>query len=228
MSRTDRAGRQQPFRIKICCIADLPEAELAGRAGADFLGFVGPMPDGPGILTHDAMRAVVARFSPPPEPVLLTSAPTAEGIVADAAAVGVTTVQVVRHIAPAEAAKLAQTSLTVLQVVHVEGPDAIDLISVYAPHCDAFLLDSGRPSKGSLGGTGRVHDWAVSTAFVARSPRPVFLAGGLTPENVAEAVQRVRPDGLDVCSGLRVDGRLMPNRLAEFVTRSRAAEEAIT
>lgn len=205
-------------RVKICCIGSAAEAEMATRAGADFLGLVGPMPSGPGTLALGE-AAAIARAAPPwARPVLLTSAETAEAIAAEAQEVGTYWVQVVRHIAPEEAARLAATGLRVLQVVHVEGPDALSLIPVYAPHADGFLLDSGRPAEGALGGTGRRHDWSVSRDFVAASPIPVFLAGGLTPENAAEAVERVRPFGLDICSGLRPSGALDAGRLARFLS----------
>jgi phosphoribosylanthranilate isomerase len=85
---------------------------------------------------------------------------------------------------------------------------------------DYLLLDSGRPGAAvaELGGTGRVHDWTLSARIVESSPVPVFLAGGLRPENVAEAVGAVAPFGVDVCSGLRDPaGRLLPARLEAFV-----------
>lgn len=205
-------------RIKICCIADAAEARMAADAGADMIGLVGPMPDGPGIVSHAAAREIAGTVPPWVRPVLLTASDTAEAIAADAAAAGVDTVQVVRHIAPAESRALARTGLGVLQVIHVEGPEAVGLIPDYAGHVDAFLLDSGRPSTGgALGGTGEVHDWRVSRAFVALSPVPVFLAGGLGPENAARAVAEVRPFGLDICTGLRPGGRLDAGRLRAFL-----------
>lgn len=190
---------------------------MAAGAGADLLGLVGPMPGGPGILTPDAARAIVPAVAPPARAVLLSASETAEAIVADAIHAGVTAVQVVRPIPPGEARALAARGFLYIQVVHVDGEGALDLIDVYAPHCDAFLLDSGRPGSGELGGTGRVHDWAVSAAFRRRAPRPVFLAGGLTPGNVAGAVEAVRPAGVDLCSGLRRDGKLDPGLLAAFM-----------
>ncbi|MDT5294498.1 MAG: phosphoribosylanthranilate isomerase, partial [Acidobacteriota bacterium] len=81
-----------------------------------------------------------------------------------------------------------------------------------------LLLDSGNQSLAvkELGGTGRTHDWLVSRRVVEASPVPVFLAGGLRPENVAEAVETVRPFGLDVCSGVRNRGRLDAGKLKRF------------
>ncbi|MFX5705237.1 hypothetical protein ABTE52_19850, partial [Acinetobacter baumannii] len=69
-----------------------------------------------------------------------------------------------------------------------------------------------------LGGTGRAHDWAVSAAFVRATEKPVFLAGGLTAANVAEAIGQVRPYGVDLCSGVRTGGQLDPQKLFAFVT----------
>jgi phosphoribosylanthranilate isomerase len=215
-------------RVKVCCIASAEEAEMAVAAGADALGLVGAMPSGPGPIPDDRI-AEIARLVPPPVATfLLTSETTAEAISAHIRATGPTAVQVVSHIEPAEAARLAVLEPRVrrVQVIHVEGSDALDLIPLYAPHVHAFLLDSGRPNATirELGGTGRVHDWAVSAAFVQASPVPVFLAGGLTPDNAGEAIRRVRPYGLDLCSGVRTEGRLDPAKLESFMRSVRSAD----
>jgi len=212
-------------RVKICCIASGEEARRAAGAGAELLGLVGPMPSGPGVLTLAQAAEIAADAPEAARPVLLTSSGTAAGIAAQAARVGVTAVQVVRHIAAAEARALAASGLHYVQVVHVEGRDCLDLIDVYGGHCTAFLLDSGRPSGAELGGTGRVHDWGVSAQFRRRSPRPVFLAGGLTPDNVAEAIAQVRPAGVDICSGLRRNGALDPGLLAAFMAAVRGVPQ---
>lgn len=206
-------------RVKICCIASRAEAAMAAAAGADLLGLVGPMPTGPGPISHGEARDIAASAPPWAEPVLLTAAETAETLAAHAAEAGVRTLQIVRHIAVGELARLAGIApdLRLIQVIHVEGRAALDEIASRAPHVAAFLLDSGRPSARELGGTGRTHDWSVSAEFVAASPRPVFLAGGLGADNVAEAVSRVRPFGVDLCTGVRTDGALDPARLGAFM-----------
>ena len=101
----------------------------------------------------------------------------------------------------------------------MEDAGALDLIEPYAPYIDAFLLDSGRPNAAvaEFGGTGRTHDWAISAEFVKRSPKPVFLAGGLKAENVANALSQVRPYGLDLCSGVRTNQKLEETRLSAFM-----------
>ena len=109
--------------------------------------------------------------------------------------------------------------------IHVLDDDSVREALDAAPRVDALLLDSGDPRRAvkELGGTGRVHDWALSRAIVDRSPVPVFLAGGLRGENVAEAVRRVRPFGVDVCSGVRTDGRLDVAKLSALVGALAAA-----
>jgi phosphoribosylanthranilate isomerase len=110
-----------------------------------------------------------------------------------------------------------------VQVIHVTGPESLSEALIMAPHVDALLLDSGNPKLAvkELGGTGRVHDWSVSKAIVEEANIPVFLAGGLNPENVTDAIETVRPYGVDVCSGLRKSGALEEELLYRFVNAVR-------
>ena len=207
------------IRVKICCMASPDEAAMAAAAGADLVGLVGPMPTGAGVVTPETCREIADAAPGWVTPVLLTSSDAADAIAGEVRDAGVRAVQIVRHVGPEVHERLARDLPGVrrIQVIHVEDEGALDLIATYAGGADAFLLDSGRPGWAELGGTGRVHDWDVSTAFVAASSIPVFLAGGLTPRNVGEAVRRVRPFGIDVCSGLRTGGRLDPSKLAAFM-----------
>ena len=217
-------------RTKVCCIASLEEARQAIAAGADAIGLVAAMPSGRTIA--DDRIAEITAFAPPPvASFLLTSERTADAISAHVRRTGPTTVQIVTHIDPSESARLAELEPQVrrVQVIHVEGPEALNLIAVYAPHVHAFLLDSGAPNAATpqLGGTGRRHDWAMSAEFVRMSRLPVFLAGGLSAANAEEAIRQVRPFGLDLCSGLRTEGRLDPGKLAGFMAAVRRADQAL-
>jgi phosphoribosylanthranilate isomerase len=217
-------------RIKTCCIASVAEMQMAIAAGADAIGLVGRMPSGPGPI-DDALIAAIAALVPPPiAAVLLTSETSAAAIADHVQRTAAPVVQIVSHIDPVEARALAALvpATRRLQVIHVEDASAIDLIPAYAPHVHAFLLDSGKPNAATptLGGTGDVHDWSISARFVAASPLPVFLAGGLHAGNVGAAITQVRPFGVDVCSGLRTDGDLDPVRLAAFIAAVRAADQA--
>jgi len=218
-------------RVKVCCIASVEEANLAIAAGADALGLVGAMPSGPRAISDGQIAAIAAVAPPPISTFLLTSETSASAISAHVRRTRPTTVQIVSHIDFAEAAKLAALEPYVrrVQVIHVETADALYMIPHCAPHVHAFLLDSGRPSASvrELGGTGRVHDWSVSAAFVQASPRPVFLAGGLSPANVGEAIRRVRPYGVDLCSGIRTCGELDPVKLLAFIEQVRTTDDKL-
>lgn len=106
-----------------------------------------------------------------------------------------------------------------VQVIHVRGPESVDEAFEVAPRVDELLLDSGNPSATvrELGGTGRTHDWTLSREIVDQCGVPVWLAGGLNAGNVRAAIDAVRPQGLDLCSGVRVDGNLSAERLADFM-----------
>ncbi|WP_141243865.1 phosphoribosylanthranilate isomerase [Sphingomonas lenta] len=210
-------------RLKVCCIASADEAWMAIQAGADALGLVANMPSGPGTISDDQIATIAVLVPPPVASFLLTSEISADAISAHVRRTQPSTVQVVSHIAPAESARLAllEPHVRRVQVIHVEDRAALDLLPTYSPHVHAFLLDSGRPnaSVAELGGTGRAHDWEISAAFVEASPRPVFLAGGLTADNVGRAIDQVQPYGLDVCSGVRTYGRLDPVKLTALWRR---------
>ena len=207
-------------RVKVCCIASVEEARLAIDLGADALGLVGAMPSGPGIISDETAREI-AEFCPPAvSTFLLTSETVASAIAEHVRDVGASAVQIVNHIDPAESIRLVDLipDIRRVQVIHVEDESAIDLLAPYASYNHAFLLDSGKPNAivPTLGGTGQTHDWQTSKAFVERSPLPVFLAGGLKPENVREAIRQVRPFGLDLCSGVRSNDHLDPSKLKRF------------
>jgi len=208
-------------RVKVCCIADPQEAHMAIAAGADALGLVGEMPSGPGPIDDDTAREIAALVPPPVATFLLTSRTAGSDIVDHIQYCGTNTIQIVSHIDPAEydiIVKRAPATRRV-QVIHVEDDTALELIADYAPYVHAFLLDSGRPNAdiAELGGTGRAHDWQISRRFVAATDKPVFLAGGLKPGNVQDAINTVQPYGVDLCSGVRTDERLDADKLRAFM-----------
>lgn len=214
-------------RVKVCCIADEAELELAVRAGADAVGLVGPMPSGPGPIPLERIR-ILARRAPPAVATFLLSAETeAEGLASAARSTAVSTLQIVDHVGASEhrALRALLPAVKLVQVVHVEDAGAVGPARALAGEVDGLLLDSGRPGAAvkELGGTGRTHDWAVARAIVEAVTVPVFLAGGLRPDNVGAAIRAVRPYGVDLCSGVRTDGRLDRARLAAFMEAVRAA-----
>lgn len=208
-------------RIKVCCISSAAEAWTAIRAGASALGLVSAMPSGPGVIADDTIAEIAGHVPPGIATFLLTSATDAAAIVRQQRAARVNTLQLVDEVDPAVLRELhgALPGIAIVQVIHVRGPASIDEARRVAPHVQAILLDSGDPTAAvkELGGTGRVHDWEVSAAIRRAVDVPVWLAGGLRAENVAEAVRRVGPFGLDVCSGVRTDGALDGGKLEAFI-----------
>jgi phosphoribosylanthranilate isomerase len=214
-------------RVKICCIRDGDEARLAVEAGASALGLVSRMPSGPGVIDEETIAAVAEATPPGVATFLLTSLCDAPRIADQVRRTRVSTVQLCDRPEPgtAPALRRALPTLKVVQVVHVTGEASVAEAQAAGDGVDAVLLDSGNPDGRvkELGGTGRRHDWTLSARIVAAARRPVFLAGGLTPDNVAEAVRSVRPWGLDVCSGVRTEGRLDAAKLDRFFAAVRAA-----
>jgi phosphoribosylanthranilate isomerase len=214
-------------RVKICCIASEQEAWLAVRAGAAALGLVSAMPSGPGPIDEDLIARIAAVVPPGVDTFLLTCLQDADGIIRQQRRTRVSTLQLCDRLLSGtyEELRASMPGVRIVQVVHVTGPESLGEAVEVAPHVHALLLDSGRPSLAvrELGGTGRVHDWSVSRRIREQVPVPIYLAGGLTPENVGEAIRRVGAFGVDVCSGLRPGGRLDERRLLEFFTQVRRA-----
>jgi phosphoribosylanthranilate isomerase len=206
----------------------LEEAEIAVSEGADALGLVGAMPSGPGVISDDTISKIARQVPPGVSTFLLTSEISGEAISEHALRTGVDTVQIVTHIDPVEYRRLIADAPNIrrVQVIHVQDEDALQLMDLYEPYVHAFLLDSGSPSAPVplLGGTGRMHDWSISARFVQKSRKPVYLAGGLSAENVADAISTVKPFGLDICSNLRSQGKLDRAKLRNYIKAARTAE----
>jgi len=179
------------------------------------------MPSGPGVISEETIAEIAAAVPSRVATFLLTSSRDPDEIIDQQRRCGVDTIQLCDRLAPEAVLKLREAlpGIRLVQVVHVMDETAIDEARQAASAAHALLLDSGDPRKATkeLGGTGRVHDWSISRRIRETVDVPVFLAGGLTPDNVAEAVHHVNPFGVDVCSGLRTGGHLDEDKLARFV-----------
>ena len=214
-------------RFKICCMQNVEEARLAIEHGASALGFVSAMPSGFGPISEAEIEEIVATVPPPIATFLLTCSTDPEVIVGQQRRCRANTLQLVDEVQSRTYTVLrdALPGIAIVQVIHVAGEQSLRDAVEIAPQVDAILLDSGNPSLAvkELGGTGRVHDWEISRRIRAAVDVPIYLAGGLRAENVAEAIASVRPFAVDVCTGLRTDGALDPAKLERFVTAVRAA-----
>jgi phosphoribosylanthranilate isomerase len=207
-------------RVKICCMGSVEEAALAVRYGADALGLVSEMPSGPGVIPDDLARTIAAKIPPGVASFLLTSQQDVTRIIEQQRLIRASTLQIVDRLMHGTYQQLrdALPGIRLVQVIHVHDEESIEEALRVAPDVDGLLLDSGnqRLAVKLLGGTGRTHDWTISRQIVERVPKPVFLAGGLNAGNVREAIEQVRPFGVDVCSGVRTNDRLDEAKLSAF------------
>jgi len=207
---------QKP-RVKICCIRSVEEAWTAVRHGASALGLVSHMPSGPGVIPDERIATIAAAVPPPVATFLLTCRQDAASIIDQQRRLRTNTLQICDRLQRGIYVELREAlpGVRIVAVVHVTGPASVAEAEGVAREADAILLDSGRPDQAvkELGGTGRRHDWTLSRRIREAVDVPVFLAGGITPENAAKAVAAVGPFALDVCTGVRTDGRLDEEKL---------------
>jgi phosphoribosylanthranilate isomerase len=214
-------------RVKICCISSPEEAALAVECGASALGLVSQMPSGPGVISDEQIAEIAATVPPAVGTFLLTSRQTVAEIIEQQRFCRTNTIQICDQLTVGTHRDLkdALPGISVVQVIHVTGTESVEEAARVAPHVDAILLDSGNQKLAvkELGGTGRTHDWRLSREIRERIGIPLFLAGGLTPENVGRAIDEVGPFGLDLCTSVRTDGRLDGAKLRAFFAAVRIA-----
>jgi len=209
------------IRIKICCIQSIEEAKLAIKYGASALGFVSSMPSGPGVISEDLIETIISQVPPPIGTFLLTSKTDTQSIIEQQKKTKANTIQICDRLINGTHQQLMENlpGISIVQVIHVNDEHSVEEAINVAPNVDCILLDSGNQSLQTkeLGGTGRTHNWELSKTIVENVEKPVFLAGGLNPENIADAINKVKPFGVDVCSGVRVDGKLNEEKLSGFI-----------
>ena len=209
------------IRFKICCISNEEEARLAVDYGASAIGLVARMPSGPGPIPDELIWQIAKTVPPPVATFMLTSETMVSEIIEHHRRTNTNTIQIVDSISSGSYVELksALPSVKIVQVIHVIDDKSVDEALRISEMVDAILLDSGNPKLKikELGGTGRVHNWKLSRQIRDKSKCPVFLAGGLTPDNVRQAIEEVQPFAVDVCSGVRTDGHLDRKKLELFV-----------
>ncbi len=207
-------------KVKICCIQSIEEAELAIKYGAFAIGLVSEMPSGPGVISEDLIEKIAAAVPSTIHTFLLTSKLDADSIIEQHRKCNTSTLQIVDRVKTNVLIKLKKElpAIRLVQVIHVNGEESITEAKNAAQFVDALLLDSGNQKLEvkELGGTGRTHDWTISRKIRDAVSVPVYLAGGINAMNVLDAVKEVDPFGIDLCSGVRENGKLNEKRLKEF------------
>jgi phosphoribosylanthranilate isomerase len=207
-------------KVKICCIGSEQEAKLAIQAGANALGLVAKMPSGPGPISDQLILQIAQSVPASIATFMLTSETTAADIIEHHKRTRTNTIQIVDALSAGTYAEIKKElpDIKIVQVIHVIDESSIDEAIRISEMVDAILLDSGNPNAAikELGGTGRIHNWSLSKKIVEQLTVPVYLAGGLTAENVQQAIDLVNPFGVDLCSSVRTNGILDPVKLNQF------------
>lgn len=210
-------------------MASIAEAWLAIEHGASAIGLVARMPSGPGPIEEELIADIAEAAPPAVATFLLTCEQDVDAIVAQHRRCRTNTIQLCDRLERGTHRKLkaALPGIAIVQVIHVRDESSVDEAITVASDVDGLLLDSGNQSLGvkELGGTGRTHDWALSRRIREHASAPVFLAGGLRASNVALAIREVEPFGIDLCTGVRTDGRLDAAKLAAFFDAVRTATD---
>jgi phosphoribosylanthranilate isomerase len=214
-------------RVQIAGVSSLEEAQVAERAGADALGFTVRLPTG----VHDGLteakaRDLIAQLPPFIVSVAITYVASARDAIELCRYLGVMALQLHGDFPLGELRliRAALPHLKLIRAVHVTGPEAITKARALERHVDAVILDTYDPTTGRGGATGKMHDWTISRQIVGAMRVPVILAGGLTPDNVVEAIRTVSPWAVDVHTGIEdPDGARNLAKLRSFIVRAKGA-----
>lgn len=220
-------GLRLPGQVQVAGIIDQAEAELLIEAGADMLGFPLGLRDGREDLGVDEAAAIIGATSDRATAVCITYLDTARAISDLCARLGARWVQFHGPVerSEIEALKSLDPELGIIKSLIVRhGAELTGEVRKFEDLVDAFITDTFDPETGRSGATGKTHDWACSRAVVEATTRPVILAGGLTPENVADAIEAVRPAAVDAHTGVEcANGRKDRQCVGDFASRARSA-----
>ena len=209
------------IKVKICGVRTAEDASKCVEAGADAVGML--LAPSPRRITVERAGAIVKGLPPFVTPVIVAMPSSAEEAVEAARKIGPGAIQLQGDEPPEMLAEIkkALPGIRLIKAVHVGSGDELEKARAYEEVADAILLDTMSPGRG---GSGQTHDWSLSKKVAASIKKPVVLAGGLNPSNVAGAVRAVRPFAVDVASGVEAEGRAKDMRLVKAFIRN--AKEA--
>lgn len=209
--------------IQIAGVIDNKEAQMLQNCGVEYLGFPLRLPVNKEDLSEEDAGEIVRNFSPKTKSILITYLDKAEEIFELAKKIGSNIIQLHGDISNAELVKLRDMKpefkiIKSLIIGKYSEEELTSRINMFSERVDAFITDSYNPKTGATGATGIVHNWQISKALVEASTKPVILAGGLTPENVYDAILTVRPAGVDSHTGVEdKNGRKSKQKVTKFV-----------
>ncbi len=225
-------GMLEEKLIQIAGVKDMAEAIMLQQCGVRYLGFPLRLPVHHEDISEEEAGAIIKSLIPPTFGVLITYLNGANEIVEFCRMLGARVVQLHGDISLAELERLRTFDLTVIKSL-VIGKHSEEILArtlrESSPFVDAFITDTFDPTTGASGATGKIHDWGVSRRLVEMSGRPIILAGGLTPENVKQAILEVRPAGVDSHTGVEdLSGRKSRERVCRFLAQAREAFDLVS
>ena len=215
--------------IQVAGIIDREEAELILDLGIEWLGFPLRLPSGKDDISENDATSIIKNLSEPQTGVLISYMVDAEEVSGFCSELGVKAVQLHGDISVEELQKLRQLrpDLYILKSLVVKEDNAeelLQLVDEMADYVDMFITDTFDPKTGAKGATGLTHNWDVSAELVRRSPKPLMMAGGLSPENVADAIRKVKPAAIDAHTGLEgANGRKDKDKIEKFIREAQQA-----
>jgi phosphoribosylanthranilate isomerase len=211
------------IKVKICGVCTAEDALKCVEAGADAVGML--LAPSPRRITIEKAGDIVESLPPFVTPVMVMMPSSAEEAVEAARAINPGAIQLQGDEPPEMLLKIkrALPGARIIKAVHIGGGGELEKAKAYEEVADAILLDTMSPGRG---GSGQTHDWSVSGMVVASIKKPVVLAGGLGPHNVADAIKAVRPFAVDVASGVEAEGRVKDMALMKtFIKNAREASD---
>lgn len=217
------------MKVKICGISNEIDAFTAINLGADAIGFV----MGGKVLPVEVepyaqwVRETIKKFPEGVDSFLVTHLLNADDILDLATYIKSSGIQISEDIDIEEVKKVrSNTNRKIIKTIVSNDPMAKDKLKLYEPYCDYFLLDSR--DSGYTGGTGKENNWSMCRELIDLTDKPVFIAGGLNPENVRGAIEETRPYGVDVSTGISCyserylkKDRKDPNKIDKFIKISK-------
>ncbi|MCK0745389.1 phosphoribosylanthranilate isomerase [Chromohalobacter nigrandesensis] len=219
--------------IQVAGIIDAKEADMLINEGVDWLGFPLRLPSGRDDISESEATSILQSLPKPHRGVLISYMTEADEVSRFCDQLCLDAVQLHGDISMKELAKLreARPDLYLLKSLVVRSDNLnglLQLIDDSSEWVDMYITDTFDPITGAKGATGITHDWSVSKELVRHSERPLMMAGGLSPENIGEAIREVQPAAIDAHSLLEgPDGRKDRNKIRRFVSEARAAFDEI-
>ena len=212
------------MKVKICANKNIYDAESSLIAGADIIGLlVGQEHTSNDFIDKEKAKEIVDYVNGRCDVSLVTHLKNADEIISLTKYIGNNIIQLHSNIEEKEVEKIKKElpNVKLVRLIHISKDGEIFSNIERMKYVDYYLLDSFNLETNQVGGTGLTHDWNKSSEIVKKLDKPVFLAGGLNPNNVQKAISIVNPYGVDVNSGCKTNGIKDRNKVIEFVRNAK-------